>query len=68
MYLSWLAESRHVSASTQNQALSALMFHESAVQRAIADAARRLDLTKRVGPHALPQGWIDKNASMSRPA
>jgi integrase len=27
--------------------------HESAVQRAIADAARRLDLTKRVGPHAL---------------
>jgi integron integrase len=52
MYLSWLAESRHVSASTQNQALSALMFLYRDVLQ--IDVGRITGLVAAKVPHRLP--------------
>ncbi|MEX2663906.1 MAG: phage integrase N-terminal SAM-like domain-containing protein [Vicinamibacterales bacterium] len=52
MSLSWLAESRHVSASTQNQALSALMFLYRDVLQ--IDVGRITGLVAAKVPHRLP--------------
>ncbi len=52
VYLSWLAESQHVSASTQNQALSAVMFLYRDVLG--IDVGRITGVTAAKVPHRLP--------------
>jgi hypothetical protein len=53
-YLNHLAINREVSASTQGQALSALIFlHETSVQKAVRNAAVAARIRKRISSHTM---------------